>query len=135
MRLLLSCHFTLVQKRILTTEAQRTQRKPFVCREVPTNKNILSCRPVSVCDECLCHAFHLRDSFRLSVSPDRRKINNPLRDLRASVVNLILGAMNLLRNTQQNQNAAEEIPPILDSNAVIFQMTLLPLVHIMELVA
>ncbi len=34
--------FILVQNSIFTAEAQRTQRKVFVCREFPTNKNILS---------------------------------------------------------------------------------------------
>jgi hypothetical protein len=28
-------------KGIITTEARRTQRKSFVCREIPTNKNVL----------------------------------------------------------------------------------------------
>ena len=42
----------------------------------------------SVYEKCFCHTFNPRAYFRLSASPDRRKIISPLCELCVSVVNL-----------------------------------------------
>jgi len=74
----------LIQNRIFTTEARRTQREVFVCREIPTNKNILLQDP----PRAGLHAFG-EVFFVYRYLPIDEKINLPLCVLCASVVNLV----------------------------------------------